>query len=224
MEIESWRFGDDVGRLRDALARGAVLAIPTESSYGLAVDPRSVHGVAAIYALKGREGGKALPVVAASLAQLAELGVDVADPLVVAAARLWPAPLTVVAPCAGALPAAAGDSTLAVRIPSHEGLRTLLAELGHALTATSANASGTPPLLDPRSVARWLAGSDAVLIDGGTLPGGPPSTLVAAAPAGERGGRVLRVGSFPPDELLRLLAAPESPTGDPPAPAVVELR
>ena len=64
-------------------------------------------------------------------------------------------------------------------MPDHAGLRGLLAALGHGLTATSANRSGGEPILDPAEVAELLAGEDAVVVDGGILPGGPPSTLVA---------------------------------------------
>lgn len=172
-----------------------MLAIPTESSYGLAVDPRSAAGVAAIHRLKGRRDDKGLPVVAADLEQIAALGVDSEAPGLAWAVRFWPAPLTVVVPVAIRLPASptTGSPSLAVRIPFHETLRGLLAGLGRALTATSANRSGEAPLLDPTEVAGWLSGADAMVVDGGPLPGGPPSTLVAF-----EGGRarVLRAGAF----------------------------
>jgi len=176
-----WRFGDPVAELRVVLARGGVLAIPTESSYGLAVDPRSRDGVDAIFRLKGREGSKALPVVAADLAAVEGLGVSLSDPALRWVEPRWPAALTVVAALAEPLAAAAGEATLAVRIPGEPRLRALLAELGGALTATSANRSGEPPLLDPVTIASWFerAGVDGRVIDGGALPGGPPSTLVA---------------------------------------------
>jgi L-threonylcarbamoyladenylate synthase len=177
-----------------------VLAIPTESSYGLAVDPRSAAGVAAIHRLKGRRDDKGLPVVAADLEQVTALGVDPAAPALAWAAPFWPAPLTVVVPVAVRLPASpiAGPSTLAVRIPFHETLRGLLAGLGRPLTATSANRSGEPPLLEPAEVAAWLGEADAMVVDGGPLPGGPPSTLVAFEDGRVR---VLRAGACSPSRL-----------------------
>jgi L-threonylcarbamoyladenylate synthase len=90
-----------------------------------------------------------------------------------------------------------------VRVPDHERLRGLLAELGHGLTATSANRSGEEPLLDPAEAARLLTGHDAVVVDGGVLPGGPPSTLVAIE--GERL-VVLRAGRFPAERLMETYA------------------
>lgn len=189
-----WQFGDDPQPLRDLLARGGVLAIPTESSYGLAADPKSAAGVEAVYRIKSRERGKPLPVVAADLAQIASLGIALGDEALCLAATVWPAALSVLLPIASQLPAAAGEPALAVRIPDHALLRGLLQELGMPLTATSANLSGEPPLLELDAAAELLAGRDAVVIDGGVLPGGPPSTLVAWTGSDWR---VLREGRFP---------------------------
>ncbi len=191
-----------------------MLAIPTESSYGLGADPRNRIGVEAIYRIKGRPASKALPVVVAGPEQLADLGIDPALPILKALAAFWPGPLTVVVPIDGPLdgplartvsdsiPAAGGDASLAVRIPDHAGLLGLLSDLGHGLTATSANRSGEEPIVDPEGVARLLADEDAAVVDGGRLPGGPPSTLVAI----EKGGAVvLRTGRIPVDRLQEAL-------------------
>jgi L-threonylcarbamoyladenylate synthase len=159
--------------------------------------------VEAIYRIKEREAGKALPVVVAGREQLAALGIDPNLYIVERLFEHWPAPLTAVLPIARPLPASAGEGTLAVRVPAHEGLRGLLAELGHGLTATSANRSGEPPILDPAEAAGLLAGTDGVVVDGGILPGGPPSTLVAIE---EDGLVVLRTGRFPSERLWETFA------------------
>jgi L-threonylcarbamoyladenylate synthase len=203
-----WRWGDPVEPLRELLRRGGVLAIPTESSYGLGADPRNRNGVEAIYRIKGREPRKALPVVVADLGQLADLGIDPDLSILKPLSACWPGPLTVVLPIerpiARSIPAAAGEPTLAVRIPGHEGLRSLLAALGHGLTATSANPSGEKPVLDPEGAADLLEGEDAVVVDGGVLPGGLPSTLVAIEEARPV---VLRTGRFPVERLREVLRA-----------------
>jgi L-threonylcarbamoyladenylate synthase len=200
--VRVWRRGDPVEPLRELLRRGGVLVIPTESSYGLGADPRNPAGVERIYRIKQREAGKPLPVVVAGREQLADLGVDPGTGIVERLSALWPGPLTAVLPIARPLPASAGTATLAVRVPGHEGLRELLASLGHGLTATSANESGAEPILDPAALADLLAGEDAVVVDGGVLPGGPPSTLVAI----DRDGPVvLRAGSFPTERLFQEL-------------------
>ncbi len=177
----------------ELLAAGGVLAIPTESSYGLGVDPRDPRGVEAIYRLKGRERGKALPVVAADVAQLLALGVEAGSEALGWARPRWPAALTVVLPLAAPIAASAGAPTIAARIPAHAGLRAVLGELGHALTATSANPSGELPLTDPAAVGSWLAasGEKFFVVDQGETPGGSPSTLVEVS-AGQV--KILRKG------------------------------
>lgn len=197
--VDLWHRLDPIGVLRDVLDAGGVLAVPTESSYGLAADPRRRDGVEAVYAIKGRDARMALPVVVADLEQLFALGVDRECPEIEIAASVWPAPLTVLFPIPAPLPATAGLSTLAARIPDHPGLLDLLRRLGHGLTATSANRSGQPPILDPLDLEPLLTGRRALVVDGGVLPGGPPSTLVEVS-GGEL--RVLRGGAFPVERLL----------------------
>jgi L-threonylcarbamoyladenylate synthase len=180
------------------------VAFPTESSYGLGVDPWNPAGVEAIYRIKEREAGKPLPVVVAGRDQLAGLGIDPDLNIVKRLFAFWPAPLTAVLPVARPLPASAGTRTLAVRVPDLRPLRELLAALGHGLTATSANRSGEAPIVDPDAAADLLAGEDAMVVDGGLLPGGSPSTLVAIE---EDRVVVLRSGRFPAErfeEDLRL--------------------
>jgi len=193
--VRRWRPGDPVAVLAEALDRGALLAIPTESSYGLAVDPSDAAAVARILETKGREPAKPLPVVAADLSQVRALGVAPDPPGLGWAVERWPAALSILLPLERPLAAAMGEPTVAVRIPAHAGLRDLLTALGRPLTATSANPSGAPPYLEPDALAAWLGERevDAVVVDGGRLPGGPPSTLVEWRDGGPR---VLRPGRF----------------------------
>jgi len=193
--VERWRFGDDPTRVAAALADGDIVALPTESSYGLGVDPRAAAPVGRIFQLKKRRGAEALPVVAARVTQLEPLGVDLAAPILAWARRFWPAALTVVVPLVAPIAASADRPTLAVRIPDHTGLRELLAALGAPLTATSANPSGEAPFVDPDRLEEWLAaaGCRSLIVDGGVLPGGAPSTLVEWRDGGPY---VLRQGRF----------------------------
>ncbi len=192
--LKIWPWDRDLEVVKRALAEGRVLAVPTESSYGLAVDPRSLAGVDAIYRLKERERGKPLPVVAANLEQAIDLGVEPNEAIRLAEAH-WPAPLTVVAPLRAGLsvPAAAGGDTLAVRVPDHDRLRALLGALGHPLTATSANRSGEPPACGLADLEPILGDSRALVIGGEQTAEGPPSTVVSWSSAGLR---VLRRGRF----------------------------
>lgn len=200
-EIPRWHWGDPVEPLVRCLAAGGILAIPTESSYALAVDPRSTAGVESIREIKGRERGKALPVVVANVEQALELGVRPDSPELEVLEALWPAPLTAVLRLANDLPASAGRATLAVRVPAHPRIRQLLHDVECPLTATSANRRGESPVLEPAALEPLLMGRVAIIVDEGRLPGGTPSTLVEWS-----GGRprILRVGAYNPELLPTL--------------------
>lgn len=188
-----WRRGDPIERLTERLDGGGFLAVPTESSYGLAADPRSEQSVEAIFRAKGRVDSKPLPVVAADREQLESLGVRFPGPLV-ELTRCWPAPLTLVAELTEPVAASRGRRRLAVRVPAEEELRRLLRRLGRPVTATSANRSGEAPLLTPEEVLDAFPESPLTVVDAGRMAGGLPSTLL-----GVEGDRVvlLRSGRYP---------------------------
>lgn len=191
--------------LRARLERGGILAVPTESSYALAADPRSAMGVAAVFRIKRRPSGEPLPVVLGELGHAADLGLALDDPGLRAVAPLWPAPISVVVPLRTPCPASAGRRSLAVRVPANDRLLALLRRLGMPLTATSANRSGTPPVTRPELLPALLGDEDAALIDGGPLPGGPPSTLVRWSGSGFD---LLREGRYPSERLSRQTGMP----------------
>lgn len=195
-----WRVGDDIAPIRTLLERGGVVAIPTGSTYGLAVDPRLAAAVEAVYRIKRREARKPLPLVVADRAQAEALGLDVESDAFEFGARFWPAPLTML------VPRARGDAgerlqlgelaEVAVRIPGSRFLRDLLGLIGHGLTATSANLSGEPAITDPAEVRDLLAreaGVEAAVVVGEPLSGAAPSTIVAWRAGGPE---ILRQGRF----------------------------
>jgi len=180
-----------VEAVREAVAGHGVVAVPTETFYGLSVVPSDGVAEARIFALKGRSAQKALPVAGASLAQLSGL-VRVPERWRERLEAAWPAPVTVVLPTVVPLPS--GGATLAVRVPDHALLRALLEAVG-PLTVTSANPSGAAPLARAGEVASALGPDLALLLDGGDTPGGVPSTLVDLT--GEHP-RLLRQGAWTP--------------------------
>ncbi|HUF46601.1 MAG TPA: L-threonylcarbamoyladenylate synthase [Vicinamibacterales bacterium] len=184
----------DTGRLRPAdlapaaewIRQGGIAALPTETFYGLAVDPQCRAAVAALFELKGRQAQSALPLVAASLEQVEALCGPLPDGARQLARRFWPGPLSLVLDVridlrAGLAPlVAAGDRSVAIRVPGHEIPRVLAAHVGRPLTATSANRSGEAPARSARALA-WLAADSRVLvIDAGDSPGELPSTIIDA--------------------------------------------
>jgi len=183
---------EEVAGLRDVLARGGVAAVPTETFYALAADPASEKGVSRVFEIKGRDDGKPLSVLVSSRDDLARLGVEAAPGLLDRLFDIWPAPLTVVLPLRAPIAASRGARTLAVRVPALKTVRRLLALTG-PLTGTSANRSGRPPISDPDEVARELGADLDLLVDGGTTPGGAPSTIVDATLDPPR---MLRAGAY----------------------------
>jgi L-threonylcarbamoyladenylate synthase len=182
----------ELASLRDFLARGGVAAVPTETFYALAADPTSERGVSRIFEIKGRDDGKPLLVLFSSREQLEALGVAAHPDLVDRLFRLWPAPLSAVLPLRAPIAASRGSATLGVRMPAAYGVRELLDAVG-PLTGTSANRSGEPPIAEPDELVRSLGAHLDLLVDGGTTPGGAPSTIVDATVEPPR---VLRSGAF----------------------------
>lgn len=181
-----------VESIRTALKRGRVLAIPTDTTYGLAADPFSEAGVQRIHQLKGRSSSKALPVLIAGTHELDRLGVVVSPELRARLERIWPAPLTMVLEVRAPFAATGGALSVAVRVPDHEGLRALITAVG-PLTATSANPSGAPSATSAEETARLFGDGLAFVLDGGPSSSTLPSTLVEGR---EDPPRVLRIGLY----------------------------
>ncbi|MBV8971129.1 MAG: threonylcarbamoyl-AMP synthase [Sphingomonadaceae bacterium] len=194
---------DDAGIARAvaALAAGGIVAVPTETVYGLAGDATDSRAVARIYAAKGRPGFNPLIVHVPDLAAAAAL-VEIGDTARALAERFWPGPLTLVLPALegnGIAPAVtAGLPTLAVRVPAHPAMAAVLRALGRPLAAPSANASGRISATTAAHVAASLGDAVPLIIDAGPTPGGLESTIVRV-----EGDRVslLRPGGVPAEAL-----------------------
>ena len=173
----------DAASLQEAAAvikAGGIVAMPTDTLYGLAADPFSTAAVERVFAAKGRAAERALPLVAADIAQVEEqLGALPPDGRRLAAAY-WPGPLTLLLPRPSTMPEAVtgGLAHVGVRVPAHAVARDLCRACGCLLTATSANPSGAPASADPDDVERSMGQGVALILDAGLTPGGPPSTIV----------------------------------------------
>ncbi len=180
-----------------ALSAGAVVAVPTDTVYGLAARLDRPDAVARVVALKGRPPGLALPVACDSVAQASAVAPPLAGYAAVLARRFWPGPLTLVVR-AGPLVGGTGD-TVGLRVPDHPGVRALCRGAG-PLTLTSANPHGEPPGTSAARVAVAFAGTGlALVLDGGESPGGVASTVVdCTGPAP----RCLRAGGLDFDLVL----------------------
>ncbi|MCG6947581.1 MAG: threonylcarbamoyl-AMP synthase [Acidobacteria bacterium] len=173
--VEPEDVADAVQTCWDVVKDGGVLLLPTESFYGLGVDPMDSGAVRRIYSMKDRPSELGLPVLCADWQQVESL-VVVPDHFRVKLGRFWPAALTVVLPAIGDIPAARGDS-LAVRIPAYAELRALLYGVG-PLTGTSANRHGTPPFTTVDGALASLVDAPDITLDAGATAGGEVSTLI----------------------------------------------
>ncbi len=199
---------DDEGMAKAAqiLRAGGLVAMPTETVYGLAARADSADAVAQIYRTKGRPDFNPLIVHVSSLDMARKLAVfdAVAEKL---AARFWPGPLTLVLPLregAGIAPAVtAGLGTIALRQPGHPIAARLLAETGLPLAAPSANRSNAVSPTRPEHVLESFGMDAPSVIDGGACEAGLESTIVALDPQG--GWRLLRPGPIAAEELAEVL-------------------
>ncbi len=189
-----------IRRAAQTIRDGGIVAYPTDTLYGLAVDPRNETAVERLYAVKGRPESSALTLIAADPAQ-ARLAAEFTELAEALARRWWPGPLTIVMTATGALsPAAlAGGRTVGVRVPDDAIAAALARETGFCITATSANRSGEPPPASAETIAQTLPDIDAIL-DAGPAPGGRPSTIVGAF---DRNVTLIREGAVPWEDVRR---------------------
>ena len=184
------------------LAAGGVVAYPTETLYGLAVDPRNRDAVLRLFGLKGRPESSALTLIAADMEQ-ARLAGEFGAEAMRLAEGWWPGPLTIVVAARAGLAAEtlAGGSTVGVRVPGSGVARALARAFGFCITAPSANRSGETAAALPGEVAARLPGVD-LLLDAGPAPGGAPSTIVTV----EHGAvSLIRAGAIAWDRVLESL-------------------
>jgi L-threonylcarbamoyladenylate synthase len=186
----------------EMLRRGLVVAYPTDTVYGLAVDPRNRDAVSRLFTLKGRPESSALTLIAADLSQ-AEAAGEMTGEARRLAARWWPGPLTIVIPAGAALTieALAGGRTVGVRVPDHAVARALAGTFGFCVTATSANRSAGTAAISADGVAEALPLVDGI-VDGGPCRGGAASTIVSASGTAVT---LVRAGAVPWERVLESL-------------------
>ena len=164
----------------EALRAGALVALPTDTVYGIAVALETKGGIEALFAAKRRPPEKGIALLLADAAQAPAIGQWPAAAAALADA-FWPGGLTVVVPQRPDVPLPAaltgGASTIGLRVPDHAAPRALAAAVG-PLPTTSANVSGLPEARTATEIVDQLGDAVALVIDGGSARGGPPSTVV----------------------------------------------
>jgi L-threonylcarbamoyladenylate synthase len=192
-----------ISRAIHALRAGQLVVFPTETFYGIAADALSSAALERIHALKGRDPGKPIALIAADSDSAFSLSRFVPEAARRLAAIFWPGPLTLVMPARDGLPdGIVGPDGVGVRVSPHPIAQALAAGVGSPITATSANLSGDPPTVTIEAARASLGARVSVYLDGGELRGGAPSTVLAF---GSAGFRIVRAGAIDENRIARAL-------------------
>ena len=196
---------DAIEQALSVLGRGGLVAFPTDTVYGvgaLAFDGRAVES---IYAAKDRPIEKAIPVLIGDADDMEKVGLDIPEVAYRLASRFWAGPLTLVIPKTPTLPeSVSATDTVGVRVPDHEVARALLRVAG-PMAVTSANISGQPSPSTAAEVFAQLGGRLSLILDGGTTPGGVPSTVVDCT---SQELKILREGPITREDIQSKLSSP----------------
>ena len=191
----------------EVLRAGGIVALPTDTVYGIAVALDTPGGIEALFAAKRRPPDKGIMLLLADAAQAPGIGQWPPTAAALATA-FWPGGLTLIVPQRAdvALPAAltGGAPTIGLRVPDHDAPRALAAAVG-PIPTTSANVSGVAEAADAAEIVAQLGEAVALVLDGGPAHGGPASTIVDCTLDPPR---VLRLGAIPVEEIERVLGRP----------------
>ena len=167
---------------RTVLLAGGVIAFPTDTFYGLGVDPFNREAVNRVFELKGREKNKPLILLISSRVQLETMVKEITPAHSALIQKFWPGPLTLLFKPGSVIPenVSAGSNRIGIRQPGNTMTRNLISALGKPITAPSANLSGESPPITAKQVQQSFGNRVDLIFDGGTCQGGRPSTLVDA--------------------------------------------
>src|ERR1017187_7392454 len=197
---------DRIAQVVQSLTAGNVAALPTDTFYGLAVDPVNLRAVDRIYEIKTRAPHKPLSLLIAETAQAYGLARDIDTAFDRLAERFWPGPLTLVVKAGTRLPlrVTANTGNLALRVPEAAIARAVVAGLGLPITATSANLSGMPECTSCERVLEQLGDQIPLIVDGGPTARSVPTTIVDLS-GGGNSWMILREGAIPTHEIALTL-------------------
>lgn len=159
--------------------RGGVVGVPTDALYVLVADPFNLQAVGRVFAAKGRESVRSLPLAVSDTLMAEDLAKELNSRFYILSRHFWPGPLTMIVPAAAKVPLKVTGNTgrLALRQTSSRALNALIEKTGHALIATSANMSGTPTVSSGIELFAAMDGRVNLVLDGGSCTG-PGSTTV----------------------------------------------
>ena len=202
--MDTERITEDIAQAAEIVKAGGLVAVPTETVYGLAADGLNERAVERIYQVKGRPAVKPLSLMVPGKDAFDRCGRDVPRSARVLADRFWPGPLTIVVKADPKIPSIvlAGGDTVGLRCPSSEKTLALLGLCGRPLAAPSANPSGMPSPKTAEQVADYFDGTIEAIVDGGPCGVGTESTIVDLS---EGKFRILRQGALPERDIRQTL-------------------
>lgn len=164
----------------DVLRVEGIVALPTDTLYGLAADISSEAALERLVALKARPHDKPIPIFISSIEDLGAIALEVPEAAHRLAQQFWPGPLTLILQASSQIPEeiTAGTGTVGVRIPNLPLIAVILGTLDRPITGTSANKSGGANPVTPRDVIKDLSNQIDLLVDGGKAISGIPSTVL----------------------------------------------
>jgi len=189
---------------RAVILAGGLIAFPTDTVYGLSASPFQAAAIERIFATKGRDFNKAIAILVGNMDQLPLVTTGFNESAIVLVRRFWPGALTLVVPIAPTLPGIISPHpTIGIRMPDHPFALSLLRALG-PLATTSANLSGQPDATTAAQVLGQLDDRVDLILDGGTSPGGVPSTVVDCC---QPQIRILRQGAISQSDIEKELGS-----------------
>ena len=200
-----------VGYVADQIRGGKAVGMPTDTFYGLSVDPFNLRAVDTVYEIKERSRHKPLSLLIESVDQAEELTRPMPSEFYALARRFWPGPLTLIVRAAPRLPlkVTANTGNVAIRVPAAAIPLAIIRRSGIPLTATSANISGESECTTAHAVKEQLGDRIPLIVDGGESPRSVASTIVdlTVDHLGGNGWRVIREGAVPTQEIAELLGS-----------------
>ena len=204
IEIDAEHVSEEaIERAAEAIRKGHVVAIPTDALYTLVADPLNLQAVGRVFAAKGREPERSLPLLVTDVLMAEELAREMSPRFYLLARLFWPGPLTIIGPASERVPLRVTGNTgrLGMRQSKSKVAHALLVKLNQPLIATSANLSGQPTCTQGIDVFGTMDGRVDLILDGGPMVGQGATTVDISEPYW----RVIREGAVPEKEIAEVL-------------------
>ena len=192
-----------IARAVNEVARGRIVGVPTDALYVLVADPLNLQAVGRVFAAKGRETGRSLPLAVSDTLMAEDLAKDLTSRFHILTRHFWPGPLTIIVQASAKVPLKVTGNTgrLALRHSNSPTLNAMIEKTGHALIATSANKSGTPTIRSGIELFAAMDGRIDLVLEAGSCTGEGPTTVDITEPYW----KVIREGAITEKDIAERL-------------------